>query len=194
MLTNLPEKMDETQLANLVQKLRDGTITKSEYDGIFMAHTRLIITIVHEQAWKAPYLFDDLLQIAMLSLYETLDKAALRLTDNNITPYLVVHVRGAILDAIRRGKITRKIDRDRRSVKSESYKDTNTSTNEIMEAIEFAIEQDKNLKRREFKKVIIRLRTAGYDNKEIAGILNISISYIQNLLLDIKDYYEQYCK
>lgn len=57
---------------------------------------------------------------------------------------------------------------------------------EIMEAIDFCINQDDNLKRREYKRAIIQLRTAGYANHEIGDMLDVSKSYVQGALSDIE--------
>ncbi len=56
----------------------------------------------------------------------------------------------------------------------------------MLDALEQCIVDDNNLKRREYKRVILQLKSAGYTNAEIASIIEISETYVQAMLADIK--------
>jgi DNA-directed RNA polymerase specialized sigma24 family protein len=57
---------------------------------------------------------------------------------------------------------------------------------ELIDLINFCINQDDNLNRREYKKAVIRLKSSGYTDAEVADILEISRPQVTKLIMDVE--------
>lgn len=62
-------------------------------------------------------------------------------------------------------------------------------SNQVWEHIEDSINQDQNLRRREYKRQIIRLKAEGYSTEEISEILDMGLSTVKEMLLEVKKKY-----
>lgn len=199
----LPQPLSPFDCDYLVRHLRAHLATPEEIDELFMCHTRLAISIVSQYSWRAPWLIDDLLQVAMLTLFVSISKAPEKLTNNDIVPYLTTRIRGRILDEIvNHGIISGRTHR--RKVKQNDFTfpiyqpltpnidkmiDDPIRLLEIMEIVDQCIDAESNIKRREYKRVMVRLKAAGYTHKEIASIIEVSEFTVQSYLSDIKQLY-----
>jgi len=202
----LPSQLEENDLRYLVECLRAGVISQEEVDVIFMGHARMAISIVSEHGWRAPYLLHDLVQVAMLAIAQSINRAPMKLVDNNITAYISRGVRGAVMNAIndqhiisgthyRREKhADPDFDPPRYMPLLEIHNEISTDPLDlvgIMDAIDKCIDADTNLKRREYKRVVVRLKAAGYKVKEIASIIEMSEAFIRGLIYDIEKKYSK---
>ena len=59
----------------------------------------------------------------------------------------------------------------------------------IRESLEAAIAEEINFKRRKMKSIIMRLRIDGYNDREIAEIMNVSTGYINQMRSDVEQAY-----
>jgi DNA-directed RNA polymerase specialized sigma24 family protein len=202
----LPRKLDPVVLDGLVAWHRFGMATKDEIDEIFMSHVRLGIAIAGEYGWRAKHLINDLVSVAMLGIAEAIHKAPVAMVDNNITPYITTRVRGVVTDFVQSQHITASRTLRRKLAENptwvQPFFDTlskahdratglGDSSIEILECIEHCVGMDANLQRREYKRASLRLRAAGYNNAEVAGILEISEAYVQSLVSDVRREYEK---
>lgn len=93
---DLPHQIEETQLQQMVAKLRGGD--DSVINPIIEGHIRLAMSIVAKYVAKHPRRKNDIIGAALAGLTEGVRKAQTALYDDNITPYLVVLVHRAISD------------------------------------------------------------------------------------------------
>lgn len=191
----LPQPLESDDLEYLVRLLRNGVATHYEKHEIFFGHIRIAINIVGRYA--KPYLVDDLLGVAMTSMMEAIVKAESKLTNNQITPYICTCLHGALIDYLnshncigckkKKKLINYNIDMtiDAKRIHH------NFELIDIMEVMTKCIEAEDNLKRREYKKVVLRLRAAGYNNREISEMIEVSENYVWQLMSEIRDYYQK---
>lgn len=209
---DLPEPIQKEELTKLVELLKEGKEENDTIARILMGHLRLIISLVAETPQTLEHLTPDLISQAVVVALEAIYKAKTLLRDNNITPYIVTYVRGKLIDFTKKQYGNKDWKReietlptieqltdphfDEKIVKPDNSK-IRTMTilpsqmSEILELIERAILLDNNLKRQEYKKVIVRLKASGYDNNEIADILEISTGQVSKLLIDIEHNYNE---
>lgn len=202
----LPGKIEPEALDWLVSCFRFGMATKEEIDEIFMGHVRLGLAIAGEYGWLAKHLINDLASVAMVGIAEAMNNAPTALVDNNITPFITTRIRGEIHDYIQGQHLIGSRTLRRRLVENptwvQPYFDslskandrvtgTNTGTVEILEYINYCVDLDLNLRRREYKRAVLQLRAAGYDNTEIAAILEISPSFVQSMVSTVRDEFDK---
>jgi hypothetical protein len=196
-----PEKLDEKRLDELVTRLRAGEITRSEKEEIYKGHIRIAINIVSRYAIRYFNKVDDLVSESMLGIAYALDKAPERLRDNGITPYIVTTVHGFIYKYITRDFLVRSDYRtcttklpEQRSINLEKELDKKLSDPiniaMILDMLDFIINLEPNDCQRELKRTIIHLRKVGYNDQEIADMLNFSKKYIHKLRSEIKRKYK----
>ena len=200
---DLPPPMDEFYLEYQVVRLRDGLLIDEEKHEIIMSHTRLAIALASSWGRKAPYLINDLVQEALYGMVRAIDEAPQKLYNNNLTGFLIQRAKNAIYRCIDNEQIVPQQRRHEALKKNPSllfpvYKENDRDHSrldydlrmvEIMDQIRQCIEKDTNLKRREYKKVIVRLRAAGYNSKEIASIIEVHRNYVQNCLRELEKEY-----
>ncbi len=202
----LPSQLPPVELEYLVELLRLGLAEKGDIEDIFMSHVRLGMSIASSYAYRNPTLAQDLVSVAVLAIAETISRAPEILRDNQITPYITTNIRGQLSDFVGNQylvpastyrKIRAKGDNklmplyEPLTKANERAIDLGTQITEIMELIEFCINQDDNLKRREYKRVVIGLKAAGYNNTEVAKMIDVSINYVQLLISQIKYHFEK---
>jgi RNA polymerase sigma factor (sigma-70 family) len=185
----------QQELENLVIKLRSNNANAADKKRILVIHSGMICYLVSKLSVRSRSLVDDLLQEAIVAAIEAINRAATELYDNNISPYINSCVCGAINNYIRKQCFRRKkedlipnIDvferANQRIVHSQIY--------DITDLIDYAISQDDNLNRREYNRVIVKLRRLGYTNNEIAKIIEISTASVQANLTTLRKRYECY--
>lgn len=204
----LPEKIEEQMLSTLVAWHRHGMSTQEERDLIFMGHVRLGISIAGEFGWRARHLINDLVSVAMLGIAEAIYHAPDKMHDNNITPYIGTRIRGSVADFIQQQHIVASRTLRRRLAENPMWVQplfdsltkahdrasiVGNSIIETLDYIQYCIDIDVNTHRREYKRAVIQLRSSGYTNKEIAGILEISDSHVYTLLTAVQHEFEKEC-
>lgn len=83
-------------IESLTSKLRDGDA--SVINEIIECHISIVKEQVKYHARKFPNAYNDVMGVAMLTLTEVVHRAASGLVDNNITPYIMKRINGAIID------------------------------------------------------------------------------------------------
>ena len=192
----IPHPLEPQILENLVQKLRDGTADKEDIELIYYSHMRYAIALVCRICPE--HLVYDAIGEAMLALTEGLNRASTVLVNNQITPYLIKRVRGAIIDFIGDQYFVRARTYRRKKIKGPYMESLNPThmgithdyhANEVLESIEKCIQTDINLVRQEYKRAIVRLKAAGYSTVEISEMLSISIRQTNSLIQSIETRY-----
>lgn len=212
----MPEKIGETELADLVQLLLAGDLSVSH--AIINGHMRLGMALVSDFA--NPRQSDDLVGEALLCLVDTVDacgREPSRLHDTNITPYLAVHMRGAIRKFIAEDRVfgmkkrtfnhklaKGEIDIDDFAKKSVVHNIEDVSADilpmyfnmpvapreypdpEFTEILQLAIHT-------EGERRVITLRAQGYSHTEIAPIMNLSIRRIGQINSDVEQRFNSLC-
>lgn len=206
----LPSELDSAELDSLVSSLRSGTLSGSEEtavkEKIILGHLKLIVSIVSQAVWRAEYLERDMIQEAMLGAVEAVDRAKTRLVDNNITPYISETVKGKLSDFIgnqfivparsRRHRLQGLTENEKQKVEfpvevkrlpsnKRTYKEDKTG--EILDQLEKCIQNEVSVKKREYKKAIVQMRAASYDNPEIAEVLGLSERWVKKLMQEIRE-------
>jgi len=202
----IPDPLPETELIELVQKLRNNTATRKDIETIFFGHMRLAIALACRIGFTARHIISDAVQEAMLALAQGIKRAPTVLVDDNITPYLSTIMKGAIIDYIESQHLMPARTYRHKKAHDPDFisplldflgdyqarlEDHESSILEILETIETCIKADDNLVRREYKRAIVRLKSAGYTPNEVADILEIKPNYVIKLLGDLYDRYKK---
>lgn len=216
----LPQPLDEHDLNYLINCLKNDCISEKEKEELYLNYIRLALSIVSNYGWKINKdndIISDLIQVAMLGILEAINDARSKLIDNNLTTYVASRIRKYIQKELdkqhlvpgrtRRTKI--KLGKENELPKYErlSPKMLNSNNNinnnkvdndillqETEQILEKVIESERNLKIKEFKKVVLRLKTSGYSIAEISDIISIHQSTVSNWLRSIKKDYEELIK
>ena len=199
----LPPVLEQNDLEYLVRLVRAGVATHYEKHELFLGHVRLALSLVSRYAWRTPHLINDLISAAMLAIADAIVSAETVLTNNNITYYITAKIKAAIIDEMMiYGLVPGRRIREQlangtvaipKYVVLTNHLDLDNSFDlyDTMEVIAKCVDQEANLNHREYKRVIIRLRAAGYNNIEIADIIEISKSQVQAFVSEMKKvYYE----
>ncbi len=201
----LPGKIPDEELSVMVEWLRYGVLSPIDIEELYMSHVRLGIRIASEYGIRAPHLAPDLVSVSMLGIAEAIHNAPDRLIDNCITPYIQTTIRGKILDYIGDQHIVPSRTYRYKIAKNNGYVAPRYETlvegqekiarnqfevAELMEEIERCVVSDTNLKRREYKRAVISLKAAGFKYREISEILEVSETYVRQLIQSVKEMYD----
>lgn len=96
---NMSATMDPVHLATLVRRHREGDATVR--DALISAHYRIAMSIASKYARVWPELKDDLVGEIMLALVASVDRARKALYNDDITPFLISRLHGAVCTMIR---------------------------------------------------------------------------------------------
>jgi len=97
--------VDETELAELVQQLRDGDDSVSER--IIIHFLGLARSLSRHAVIRHPHKTDDIRAVAIFGLVQAVRWAPLRMYDNHIGPYITTTVRRFIREFLERDRIIR---------------------------------------------------------------------------------------
>ncbi len=229
----LPDQLSEVDLKYLSEHLRANLLGRAEIDELFLSHIRLALSIISKYARHVPHLINDLIQVAMLSIAESINRYALgKVKTDNLSGYIASRIHYALIDDIYKDNclstgrwirqqkandpnfkpvyvrhLSAEIEFERADYLDDEIRTTQRGQKAallkdklsvnllepivVMDTIEHCIDADKNLRRREYKKAVIRLRAAGYNNREISEIIDLAESYVQFLLADVRSRYEK---
>lgn len=150
---------------DLIIKLRAGQATEQDKLEIYKAYCRLATTIATDYKYKVPLkLRDDIFSEAQYALIKAIDEAPNKMYDNNFVKFLRARIKTIIRNFIRK-EYKNKIDE---SIQEDPSK-LDFSYNELE-----LNEEIKNIFKTTLERQIIVLLIEGYNNKEIAEILNKS--------------------
>jgi DNA-directed RNA polymerase specialized sigma subunit len=213
----IPDEIDSDILISLVKQLRNGDT--SVIDKIINGHIKLAISIACRYVSQQPRYVDDIISEAMQGLTIAVKDAPKKLKDDCITPWIVTNVHRYIHDFLSKNNIfyIPQSTIYRKHKKGESIKipkvfpiqENNTTKDQkvkkkdseivsskeedvrdIMETINAAIWHENDRRKREIKQMVISLRANGYNDREIAEMLDLSISYVQRMRAEVELDYE----
>lgn len=172
----LPEPMEPEKLDLLVSRLRAGDA--SVCHTIIEHHLRLTLDICAKYARLIPSKVDDMVGHACLTLAKTVT-TEIPLVDNNITPYLVSRIHGALSDFVRRDSVVphrkdstiKPLDSLKGHTPTRRGQQDMIALSDLIEHCVHTPEEEK----------VIGLRREGYKDPEIANILGISTSSVNAL-------------
>jgi RNA polymerase sigma factor (sigma-70 family) len=190
---SIPRQLPPEELSILVKALKDSSATPDQIQQIYFGHMRLGIAIACRIGTFIPHLIADMVSEAMLALLEGIRQAQTDMTDDNITPYLSVIMKRKIIDFLRMENVRRTLSYsenvDLLSKAHERIGVYQHHLNEILEQVEHIILEDDNLKAREYKRVIVRLKSSGYSIEEVADILGMTQRHTRRLIQEVSDRY-----
>lgn len=217
-IKDLPQKLDKAVLEELVTELRKPLFSldrKREIrNKIVNGHMRLGMYIAARYAFKykskSP---GDIIGEMSLALIEAVDRAAYKLTDNNITPFISSAIHSALMTFIEEDRIVKvpgrsirhynkinfiKLDKFPRQI--EMIDQGYNSEDELLSSEYVVIPQTEDdhsvmeiqeiLDQVTFnvtEKKIVELRAEGCTFEEIGPKVGYGKSYIETILLDIKN-------
>lgn len=184
----IPAKLEEQRLRILTQRLRSGQETAEERQEIAKGHIRLAIQIAGRYVSVAPTKSDDLVSCGLFGIAYAINKAQEKLVDDEITPWIVACIhrfchRFLTTDQIVRVPPTTYADWKKRGMPlpekiSTHLLDENKIPGcnsghlyDIKEMLELSAKDEED-------RTIIRMRSEGYRDREIAERLKMSVSYI----------------
>lgn len=177
-------RIEDERLEVLVQRLRDGTITKDERDEIASGHVKLAIGIAC--CYKGDP--DVLIAEALFGVARGIDHAQQSLVDNNLTPYLVrwIHKYCALSSGYR-GIVGPGIDAVRKHLAAGSPLVLPEIVYDVTEIIAPEDEADQLLElilecaSDDLAKTVIQHRIEGMTDVEIARLLGLSFGYVAKI-------------
>lgn len=212
----MPEKIEEEILSGLVQQLLAGDLSVSHT--IINGHMRLGMAIVSDFA--NPRQSDDLVGEALLCLVGTVEacgREPSRLHDTNITPYLAVHMRGALKKFIAEDRVFHmkkrtfhhklakgEINIDDFAKKSVVHNIEDISGDILPMFFNTPVARRENVApefteilqlaiHTEGERRVITLRAQGYNHTEIAPIMNLSIRRIGQINAEVEARFDALC-
>lgn len=106
-IDKLPPSLPSVELEKLVIQLK--TAIKEERNNIrnkiVEAHLKIGMYIAARYSLRCPNELDDIVSVMELALVKAVYRARNRLKDNNITPYIIARIHGAIRDYIKNPKL-----------------------------------------------------------------------------------------
>jgi RNA polymerase sigma factor (sigma-70 family) len=208
----LPKKLEENRLTELVKELRAGNAEPSHE--IIMGHIRLAMALVSKKANKRQA--DDLVGEALLRLVDIVDKCRgpnSRLNVDVITPFIAQHIRYALRKYITRDFVMYIPDRTLRLKAAKGQivllphmasgffiKEDEESPKLSLFMMPVAKQEEPSA---EFKEIlnlaicseqerrVITLRANNYSHTEIAPILGLSIRRIGQINEDVEKRFDQ---
>jgi len=223
----LSEKIEESELEQLITRLRLGIESKEDREKLYKGHMRLAMNIVAKYAKQAPNKIDDLISEAMLAISISIQEARTKLKDNNFTPYCIAKVHSLVyafitsdhvakvpistithkarigepIAPIKVESLTFYFDQERskeldpeemvpkRNTTRRRSKSLETGNGEQLVIIKEMIAKSQKtvLDRR-----VIHLRFKGHTDKEIAEILGLSVSRVNQIKAGVLERYEEF--
>jgi DNA-directed RNA polymerase specialized sigma subunit len=184
----LPTRIEPTILESLVLRLRKGDITVISQ--IVDGHIRIAMQIVsryHARLGRID-LCEDMLSEAFVAIVKGCRDAHAKLTDNNITPFLISKIHSAISDFIDRAKTI--------AVPPSTYRFNGTLAPEF-EELQDVQSRDNVLNTligaelysricvTKMQQELVSLRDAGYSDYDIAKVFGVSRVTVTRLRNDI---------
>jgi hypothetical protein len=104
-INNLPPKLDDKELEQLVVDYRNNPSSIETRNRIVGGHLKLVLSIAARFAYKYKYRVDDLIGESFLSLVEAVIRfCTLPGYNNNITPYVVANTHSELLKYIEKDR------------------------------------------------------------------------------------------
>jgi len=156
----------------LIQKLRDGIITKEEQDELINNYKVMALGVTKKYARS--YNFDTMLADATFAVVIAVNKAKGRLKHNNFSPYCFLYIKGFLLRQMKQAQMIEYTnDMEKVLVNGDvEYVDTLDS---ILSKVEDMTELE-----------VVKMRLQGYKDNEIAENLDISVSNVQRSRLKLE--------
>ena len=185
MILKAPEQTGHQEMANMVQRLRDGD------DGIkntiIRGHIRMVFALAQRVSVGYPRLSEDITAAGYLSLVESVERAKTVLVDNDISPYINACTVGAMLDVIRESTVVHIPHNNDGIIKDycfESLEDaSHKASDDSIVSDEYCFKEfceAHNLT--DFERYICKGRCAGESYAEIAKKQNCSTQYIGQII------------
>ena len=165
---NMPVPMSKEQLTELVQKLRNQTITPPEVEQIVREHLGFAIHTANRYS-QNPTQGDLFFSDALYGIAVALSKAPDVMYDNEITPFLLRHIRKYVLRSL---SYERELAAQMRKIDNLELEDIaieptrNEPSKEFRQGIYDLVKDD-------FERAVIALRELGLGDAEIADRLSV---------------------
>lgn len=182
-------------LEETVQRFRSGD--SSVRDELIISLIPTALTIASRVSRKNPRRADDLISTALYHLVLSVDAFPAVGIDNNIAAYVAKRVKCETLSCLSEHSVVKKRTLFRKLKKGEIVE----SIFEILESDRVVDDCQYDTDKRDFIEVmfnkeeikILQYRLDGYTNEEIAKIVNVSESYVQNRVQEIQRVLKYWC-
>lgn len=212
---SIPKQIPAERLAYLTARIRTGSITQAEREELGRGFIRLALKIAAGYAARRPEKGDDYASAALFGIAHALSTAQEKLTDDNITPWVIANIRRFIRKFYETDHIVRTPARTYAHHKSKGSELTTTSVvtmddreinagannrkvstyHRVRNTVVGGFHAFKELltmsARDHHDREIIRLRSAGYTDVEIAEQLGISKSNVNSRRTEIEARFER---
>ena len=189
----VPERIDEEELERRVAALRLGDST--QVNRITVMLLRITMSLVSNFAH--PRRTADLTGIALLTLVETVNSAATRLTDNNIIPFVSTHINMRLKDAVARDHVVCIPPRTLRSLRQQGIEAfvplTTTFGSEGVAkpeapSLEFT-DMMNRIVRNDRERLVLNMRAERYGLAVIAQSIGVSVALVHKLKAELRERY-----
>lgn len=200
-IDKLPPSLPSVELEKLVIQLK--TAIKEERNNIrnkiVEAHLKIGMYIAARYSLRCPNELDDIVSVMELALVKAVYRARNRLKDNNITPYIIARIHGAIRDYIKNPKLygmsgrtldyyiekgDQRGDNPPYQIQEEINNFTTKENDEELFLIKELLDKSSH---GYIEKRIIELRTEGYTYGEIGPMVGYCKARVQIIVSNIED-------
>ncbi len=212
---SIPRKIDEGRLAYLTSRIRNGDITPNEREELGRSFIRLALKVASSYAARKPSKADDYSSAALFGIAYALDKAQEKLIDDNITGWVIVNIRRFIRRFYETDHMVRtpsttyhRAKAEGRQLNSQSVfvvdnRELNagegTKTSVLYQRVRvrpsgsiFELKEMLQLSARDDRdRNILKLRSEGYTDAEIAERMEISTTYVQRKRTEIESRFDK---
>lgn len=176
---DLPSKIPDDRLKELIRKIKDGSATEAEYEEVALGHIRLAFSIAVPYAVTSPQLGEELVNEAVFGLAIALASVKDKLKDEEFTPYCITWMSGCVKTHLYKSSMVpipystlKRRERQGANLIAPGYTndlslvtDKYSELDKVREAIQEAIQT-------EFEREVIARRELGFNDREIADQLN----------------------
>jgi len=190
----IPERIDEEELERRVVALRLGDRTQANKISVMLL--RLTMSLVSNFAH--PRRTPDLIGVATLTLVESVNAAAVRLTDNNIIPFVSTHINMRLKDAIAKDHVVCIPPRTLRSFRQqgiEAFVPLTTAScgyegiaRPEGPSLEFTDMMNK-IVRNDRERLVLNMRAERHGLAVIAESMGVSIALVHKLKAELRSRY-----
>jgi DNA-binding CsgD family transcriptional regulator len=184
---DLPPKIPDERLQQLVKAVREGVATQSEFTELALGHIRLACSIAVNYANGVQHVGEELINEAVFGLVIALSKAREKLRDDNITPFCVSYMRKHILAYLYQSSMVpvpystlKRRERQGANIVVPGYTSDTDMIPDIESNLDHVKEEIQKAIKNDFEREVIQRRALGYNDREIAEQLNEARHIVNN--------------